>query len=236
MPQKLCTWHSAKGSRAGQCSTTLLQLHRAHFCSTIAPGKLAGTLCWVPLHTAWRHAQKLSRTSSWEGKAPRKPTGLQEYHTFKTNTRCPRFHNEFLAPPEQLCLKGFSTTCHHWQRFAFDLKLLRSLGRNFRMQNPAAEFAGWFSFLTYKCPHSPETAPACPRDWLCLFSSQCCECLHCQKQWWQAVGQLLLLLLTRRVHHLSHSTPGYTVTCSQLSSLKPNAFLRLILQPQNFTI
>lgn len=86
-----------RAARAGQCSTT-------------APGKLVGTLRWAALHTAWHHSQKLARINSWEGNAPRKPTGLQEHHTF---TKGPRFHNELLAPLKQLCLKVFSTACHH---------------------------------------------------------------------------------------------------------------------------
>lgn len=150
--------------RAGHCSTTHLQLHGAHFCSTTPLASLcelcAGRLCT-------RHGstpKRLSRTNSWEANAPRKPTGLQEYHTFKTDTECPRFHNELLAPLKQLCLKIFSTACHHRQRFRFDLKLFHSLDRNLMMQNPAAGFSGWFSSLNYKCPDSTETVPACLRD------------------------------------------------------------------------
>lgn len=194
MPQKLCTWHSAEGStsRAVQCSTTHLQLHGAHFCST-TPLASSRELCARRLCT--QHGtipKRLSTTNSWEGKAPRKPTGLQEYHTFKTDTECPCFHNELLAPLKQLCLKMFSTACHHWQRCRFDLKLFHSLGRNLMMQHPAAGFSGWFSFLNYKCPDSTETVPACLRDWLCLFSNQCWDCVRCRQGWWQAVGELLI--------------------------------------------
>lgn len=86
-----CHKSSAPGTgqrppRAGQCSTTLLQLHRAHSCSTTAPGKARGSSVLGTSAQAWHHPQRLSRTNSGQEKAPRKPAGLQEHHTFQTHT------------------------------------------------------------------------------------------------------------------------------------------------------
>lgn len=117
---------------------SLLQHHTPASLRELCAGRLCTRHGTIP--------KRLSRTNSWEANAPRKPTGLQEYHTFKTDTECPCFHNELLAPLKQLCLKVFSTACHHRQRFRFDLKLFHSLDRNLMMQNPAGRVL-WLVFF-----------------------------------------------------------------------------------------
>lgn len=153
MPQKLCTWHRAKAStsRAVQHHTaaaaqgSLVQHH--------SPGKARGSSVLGTSAHSMAPSPKALQNPFLAGKSTQKTCWTSgTSHAPNTHPECPRFRNELLAPLKQLCLKVFSTACHHQQRFRFDLKLLHSLGRNLMMQNPALGLSACFSFLNYKCP------------------------------------------------------------------------------------
>lgn len=171
MPQKLCTWHRAKAStsRAVQHHTaaaaqgSLVQHH--------SPQQSSRQLCAGHLCTSMAPSPKALQNQFRAGKSTQKTCGTSgTSHVPNTHPECPRFHNELVAPLKQLCLKLFSTACHHQQRSRFDLKLLHSLGRNLMMQNPALGLSACFSLLNYKCPFAQKhSLPA--RGTGCVFSA-----------------------------------------------------------------
>lgn len=102
---------------------------------------------------------------------------------------------------ERTCLKTFSTACHHWQRFRFDLKLFHSLRRNLLASCKTLQ-RGFLGFcLNYECPESTEAFPSCLRCCVFLVTSGS-NTLHCRQ-----------------------TSPNKTADCKHHSSLCPPFFV-----------
>lgn len=191
-----------------------------------SPAKLTAALCWAPLH---KHGTIPKGSPEPIPGRKKHPENLRDFRNITRSKHTPwvpslsqwtRGSTETTLPQAIFHRLPSPTKIQVW------FKATPQLRQKLNDAKPCTRAFCLLLSPELQMPICTETLPACPRDWLCLFSNQCCECWRCQKQGWQAVRELLLLLLTRRVQRLSH-----TVSCSQLSSLKLNAFPHLLLQP-----